>query len=103
MSKETLAAFMKKVVEDKALGKEFTQLAADHGFEFALDELSETDLEDVAGGASIKLRAKSTGGEVSGPEALITHPMETGQRPDNPCGSSSSSGDGESSSSDGGS
>ena len=51
MSKETLAAFLKKVAADEVLRKEFTQFAAEHGFD--LGELSDEDLDAVAGGGSV--------------------------------------------------
>ena len=62
MSKETLAAFLKKVAEDEALRKELTQFAAEHGFEFTSDELREADLDNVAGGAgSVGVNAMGVG------------------------------------------
>ena len=51
MSKETLAAFLKKVAEDETLRKEFTRFASEHGFD--LGELSDEDLDAVAGGSSV--------------------------------------------------
>jgi len=51
MSSDTVAAFLKKVAEDEALRKEFTQFAAEHGFDFG--ELNDEDLDAVAGGSNI--------------------------------------------------
>jgi hypothetical protein len=46
MSREAIAAFLNKVAEDESLQKD----AGQHGFDFTSDELSETDLDAVAGG-----------------------------------------------------
>jgi predicted ribosomally synthesized peptide with nif11-like leader len=53
MSREALGAFLKRVGEDRSLRDAFVAFAATHGFAFTADELSEADLEHVAGGASI--------------------------------------------------
>lgn len=50
MSKEALAAFLKKAQQDPALQKDLTTLAARHGYEFSPEELGEADLDSVAGG-----------------------------------------------------
>jgi hypothetical protein len=47
MSRESLVAFLRKVAEDEALRKQFTQFAAEHGFD--LGELRDADLDAVAG------------------------------------------------------
>ena len=50
MSKDAVAAFLKKAMEDAALRKELTELAGRHGYTFTVDELSENELDAVAGG-----------------------------------------------------
>ena len=52
MSKEALSTFLKKVAEDESLQAKLIEFAASHGFEFTADELTESDLDAVAGGAS---------------------------------------------------
>ena len=58
MSKEALTAFLKKVAEDADLQKKLVDFAAAQGFEFSEDELTESDLNGVAGGL---LSVASTG------------------------------------------
>ena len=50
MSKEALNAFFKKVADDESLQKKLVEFAAAQGFEFSADELSDSDLDSVAGG-----------------------------------------------------
>jgi len=50
MSKEALSAFFKKVSDDEGLQKKLIEFAAAQGFEFSADELSDSDLDSVAGG-----------------------------------------------------
>lgn len=50
MSKSQIAAFFEKAATDPELGAAFTEFAARHGFDFGPQELSDADLEDVAGG-----------------------------------------------------
>ena len=50
MSKEALNAFFKKVADDEALQSKLIEFAAAQGFEFSADELSDSDLDSVAGG-----------------------------------------------------
>ena len=50
MSKEALGAFFKKVVDDEGLQKKLVEFAVAQGFEFSADELSDADLDSVAGG-----------------------------------------------------
>ena len=58
MSKKMLTAFLEKMARDEALRREFAQFAAAHGFE--LGELTDEDLENVAGGTSGGLNTCST-------------------------------------------
>ena len=50
MSKEALSAFFKKVADDEGMQKKLIEFAAAQGFEFSADELSDSDLDSVAGG-----------------------------------------------------
>jgi len=50
MSKEALNAFFKKVADDENLQKKLVEFAAQQGFEFSPEELSDSDLDGVAGG-----------------------------------------------------
>ncbi len=50
MSKQAISAFLRKVAEDETLQKDLVDFAEAHGFEFTVDELSDVDLENVAGG-----------------------------------------------------
>ncbi len=52
MSKEALAAFLARVQKDPELQVELAALAAKHGYDFSADELSEADLDSVAGGVT---------------------------------------------------
>ena len=55
MSKEAIGAFFKKVAQDKAMQEKLIDFAAQNGFEFSLDELSDTDLDAIAGGYGGKI------------------------------------------------
>ncbi|NJD17950.1 MAG: Nif11 family protein, partial [Gemmatimonadetes bacterium] len=46
----SVAAFLKKALEDAELRKELVELAGRHGYTFTVDELCEKELESVAGG-----------------------------------------------------
>ena len=50
MSKEAVTAFLKKLTEDEALRRDLVVFAADRGYEFTVDELGESELDQVAGG-----------------------------------------------------
>ena len=50
MSKDALNAFFKKVADDEALQSKLIKFAAAQGFEFSSEELSDSDLDTVAGG-----------------------------------------------------
>ena len=86
MSKDALNAFFKKVSEDSALQSKLIEFAAQQGFEFTSDELSDTDLDSVAGGltAAPKLESKmepKSIGEIKfigGDEKFINDPDRRG-------------------------
>ena len=50
MSKDAVAAFLRKALEDAELRKELVELAGRHGYTFTVDELGEKELGSVAGG-----------------------------------------------------
>ncbi|MBK7424075.1 MAG: Nif11-like leader peptide family natural product precursor [Propionivibrio sp.] len=50
--KGTITDFLELVSAKPELSREFIQLAARHGFEFSLDELSDSELQGVVGGFS---------------------------------------------------
>lgn len=50
MSQEAVIAFFKRIAQDESLKQELAEFAAQHGFDFTADELSDADLEQVAGG-----------------------------------------------------
>ncbi len=50
MSKDGLFRFFQQVGADPALRSKLTAFAAEQGFEFSEDELTEADLEELAGG-----------------------------------------------------
>ncbi len=52
MSKESLSAFLKMVAEDEDFQSKLVEFAASHGFKFTEGELSDADLDGVAGGGS---------------------------------------------------
>ena len=52
MSKDALAAFLKKVALDKQLQDELVAIAGKHGFPITSDELSDLDLTEVSGGSN---------------------------------------------------
>lgn len=64
MSKEALSSFFKKVADDEALQKKLVEFAAAQGFEFSADELSDTDLDSVAGGLLISPTISSIAGKI---------------------------------------
>jgi hypothetical protein len=51
--KGTITDFLALVVEQPVLAKELVELAAKYGFEFS-NELSDEDLENVAGGTQVQ-------------------------------------------------
>lgn len=66
MSREAALAFIKMAMKDESLQKSLVDLAAQHGFEFKIDELSEEELDAAAGGATtilIQTTTRSTGGD----------------------------------------
>ena len=50
MSREAVAAFLKRLGEDPAMQELLVQFAAQNGFEFTVEELSEADLDRIAAG-----------------------------------------------------
>lgn len=64
MSKEALNSFFKKVADDEALQKKLVEFAAAQGFEFSANELSDTDLDSVAGGLLISPAISSVAGKI---------------------------------------
>jgi len=70
MSKEALTAFFKKMADDESLQRKLVEFAAAQGFEFSAEELSDSDLDSVAGGL-LNLSSLSTiDGKI---ESLIDH------------------------------
>jgi hypothetical protein len=59
MSKEALNAFFKKVADDEGLQKKLVEFAAQQGFEFGPEELSDSDLDGVAGGVISPITART--------------------------------------------
>ena len=52
MSKEAIAAFLRRVAQEEALREDFIVFAGQHGFEFSPDEPSDVRLEIVSGGGN---------------------------------------------------
>ena len=50
MSKEAALAFLQKIAQDSDLQSKLVAFAAEQGYEFSVDELSEAELEASAGG-----------------------------------------------------
>ncbi|NJD20494.1 MAG: Nif11 family protein, partial [Gemmatimonadetes bacterium] len=80
MSKEAVQAFLKRVSQDAGLQKELLALAAEKGYEFTVDELSDAELGSAVGGAAggnlfIKLDPTQTKGEST--EPANTKPIDT--------------------------
>lgn len=50
MTRKTLASFMEQLRSDATLQADFAQFASEHGFAVDGNELSEQDLESIAGG-----------------------------------------------------
>ncbi|HAN49331.1 MAG TPA: hypothetical protein DCQ20_10735 [Nitrospira sp.] len=55
--KGTITDFLKLVSAKPELSRELIELAARHGFEFSVDELSDNDLQGIVGGFSDVQRA----------------------------------------------
>lgn len=51
MSKETALAFLKHAAEDAELQQKIVAFAAQEGYQFTVDELTDAELEAAAGGA----------------------------------------------------
>ena len=51
--KGTITDFLELVSAKPELSREFIQLAARHGFEFSVDELSDNELQGVVGGTDM--------------------------------------------------
>lgn len=52
MSKDAVVAFLKQAAQDPALRHKIVQLAGEHGYEFSVDELTDAELDQAAGGAA---------------------------------------------------
>ena len=63
MSKEALSRFFEKVAQDAELQKKLVDFAAAQGFEFSADELSDSDLNGVAGGILSTITPTNTVGQ----------------------------------------
>lgn len=50
MSKEADLSFLKKVAEDDGLHEKFKALVAESGYEFSVEELTDDELDQAAGG-----------------------------------------------------
>jgi hypothetical protein len=50
MSHQAVVAFLKQATEDESLKQKLVEFAAQHGFEFTADELTDAALEKVVGG-----------------------------------------------------
>ena len=59
--KGTILDFLNLAAEKPELAKELVELATKYDFEFTSDELSDADLDSVAGGGSIEAQLSSTG------------------------------------------
>ena len=51
MSKEAAIAFLKQVATDADLQRKLAAFAKEQGYEFSVDELSDAELDALAGGA----------------------------------------------------
>lgn len=60
MSKEAAQEFWKRVADDPDLQERFVAFAANEGYEFTVEELSDADLDDVAGGVALRYKASSS-------------------------------------------
>ncbi len=63
MSKEAVTAFFKQVAEDESLQSRLIEFAAECGFQFTADELSEADLDNVSGGLTSAIFNTKLGGQ----------------------------------------
>jgi hypothetical protein len=52
MSREGIAAFLRRLPKDDSLRRELTTIANRHGFQFTPDELRDVDIEGVIGSMS---------------------------------------------------
>ncbi len=59
--KGTILDFLKLAAEKPELAKELVELATRHDFEFSDDELSDSELEAVAGGTTLEESLSTTG------------------------------------------
>ncbi len=61
MSRESIQQFFHQLAQDDALKADLTEFAAQHGFEFAADELSNEQLEAIAGGLTNPVGGSNAG------------------------------------------
>jgi hypothetical protein len=59
--KGTILDFLKLAAEKPELAKELVELATKYDFEFTADELSDAELEAVAGGATLEEKLSTVG------------------------------------------
>ena len=62
MSRTSLVAFLRKVAEDTALRKAFTEFATERGFD--LGELSDADLDAIAGAGESTISSMGRSGTI---------------------------------------
>jgi len=78
--KGTILDFLKLVEDKPELVKELAELAGKYDFEFTLDELSDAELEAVAGGATVEENLSKAGDDAQLANIELQNVLEKSQQ-----------------------
>lgn len=76
MSREALSRFLKEAFENPELQSKLIEFAAKQGFEFTADELSDADLDTIAGGPSRRVHDFIAAEQLDQLESMKTTPTD---------------------------
>ena len=81
MSREAVIAFLRKVADDPGLQEELVGFARERGFEFTVEELGDSELDSVTGGAAFAkydtIEGEATDKDHKGWTDLASIPLKT--------------------------
>lgn len=72
MSKDAALSFLRMAMENQDLQKKILSLAKEEGYEFTVDELSEEDLDQAAGGVLLHKIDTTIAGKIESPTITKT-------------------------------